>query len=151
LTTTNKKRILIVCGGNTCRSPMAKTILEHKLKASGASRGFDIDSAAYNGPTYGGASTNAREAIKRMYGQDLLASHKAKKLTSELAEQADLILVMTARMKTGLPSGKTWTLKEYAGVPGDVDDPFGGDLGSYISCAQGIADAMDGIAARLLA
>jgi ribose 5-phosphate isomerase B len=110
---------------------------------------LDIDSAAYDGPTYAGANPHAREAIKKMCGKDLLDSHKAKKLTNDLAKQADLILVMTARMKTGLPSGKTWTLKEYAGVPGDVDDPFGGDLGSYISCAHGIADIIGGVTARL--
>jgi phosphohistidine swiveling domain-containing protein len=36
----DRKRILIVCGGNTCRSPMAKAILEQKFKASGALGGF---------------------------------------------------------------------------------------------------------------
>lgn len=98
-----KKRILFVCGGNTCRSPMAKVILEQMLKAKGQLDRFEIVSAAYGSPTYEGASNNAREAIKKLFGADLLASHRAKKLTPDLIEQADLILVMEARMKKGFP------------------------------------------------
>lgn len=93
---------------------------------------------------------NARAAIKQLSGQDILASHKAKKLTSELAEKADLILVMGARMKKGLPAGKTWTLKEYAGGSGDVKDPFGGSLEVYLECASEISTALDGAVAKLL-
>ncbi len=145
----SKKRVLLVCGGNTCRSPMAKVILEQKLKALGKLDRFEIDSAAYDGPTYPGASDNAREAIKKLFSQDLLASHKAKKLTPELAERADLILVMGARMKNGLPQGKTWTLKEYAGGSGDVADPFGDSLEGYLKCAHDISDALELMVTKL--
>jgi protein-tyrosine-phosphatase len=145
----NRKRILLICGGNTCRSPMAKVILEQKLQALGSLDRFEIDSAAYDGPTYPVASDNAREAIKKLFGQDLLASHKAKKLTPELIERADLILVMKTKMKKGLPHGKTWTLKEYAGGSGDVADPFGSSLESYLKCAYEISDALEHIVTKL--
>jgi protein-tyrosine-phosphatase len=146
---TDRKKILIVCGGNTCRSPMAKVILEQKLKAIGESHKFEIDSAAYDGPTYAGASINAQEAIKKMFGHDLLGSHRAKKLTKELAEQADLILVMGARMKKGLPPRKTWTLREYAGSSGDVADPFGGNMDVYTRCAHEISSLLETIVSKL--
>lgn len=149
-TQTNKKIILLVCGGNTCRSPMVKVILEQKLKKLGKQDKFDVDSAAYDGPTFAGASENARAAIKQLFGQDLLASHKAKKLTPELAEKADLILVMGTRMKEGLPKKKTWTLKEYAGGSGDVKDPFGNSLQTYLECASEISTVLDGVAAKLV-
>lgn len=144
-----KKRILFVCGGNTCRSPMAKVILEQKLKTRGQLDMFEVDSAAYGYPTYPGVSSNAREAVKKLLGDDLLAGHKAKKLTPDHMEGADLILVMEARMKKGLPQGKTWTLKEYAGGSGDVVDPFRGSLNTYLRCAQEISTALEDVLPKL--
>ena len=111
---------------------------------------FEIDSAAYDGPTYQGASNNARDAVKKLFGVDLLATHKAKKLTPDLVEWADLILVMGARMKKGLPPSKTWTLKEFAGGSGDVADPFRGNLDVYLACAREILGALEGILPKLV-
>jgi len=124
-------------------------MLEQKLAARGLLDKFEVDSAAYDGPTYEGASSNAREAVKKLLGNDLLASHKAKKLTPELVERADLILVMGARKKGGLPPGKTWTLKKYAGGSGDIADPFGGNLNVYLKCAQEISSALEAIVPKL--
>ena len=140
-----KSKILFVCGGNTCRSPMAKAIMVEKLKGRGLLDKYEIDSAAYDGPTSSGASSNAKEAIKKLYGDDLLASHKAKKLTPELIAWADLILVTGARMKKGLSQEKTFTLRESAGELGDIADPFGGGLDIYLECAREMSDILDKI------
>ena len=145
-----KKRILIVCSGNTCRSPMAKVILEQKLKERGQLDRFEIDSAAFDVPTYDVANENARAAIKKIYGQDLLASHKSKNITTELTEQADLILAMTGAINNKLPPEKSWTLKEYAGSSGDISDPFGKNLESYLECANQISGLMDSIVEKLV-
>ncbi|MCR4393531.1 MAG: hypothetical protein NUV31_04065 [Dehalococcoidales bacterium] len=145
-----KKKILLVCGGNTCRSPMAKVIFEQKLKAIGKHNEFVIDSAAYDSPTYPDASQPAREAIKKLYGADLLASHRSKKLTPDLAKEADLILVMSSRMKENLPPEKTYTLKEYAGDAGSIADPFGRDVKTYLKTAQEISNAIDKIIPKLM-
>jgi len=144
-----KKRILLVCGGNTCRSPMAKVILEQKLKAKGKLGAFTIDSAAYGYSTYQGASVDARGAIKELYGEDFLVSHTTKRLTPDLVEQADLILVMEEEMKEGLPPNKTWTLKEYAGGTGDVADPFGGTLSTYLECAKELSSLLEKVLLKL--
>ena len=128
---------------------MAKVILEQKLESVGRLTDFELDSAAYDVPTDGQASANAREAIKRLYKDDLLAPHKPKKLTPDLVEKADLILVATRRMKVGLPEGKTWNLKEYAGESGDVADPYGGDVDVYLECASEISRALDEILPKL--
>ena len=144
-----RKRILLVCGGNTCRSPMVKVILEQKLKEGGQLHRFEIDSAAFDGTNHSGASKNARAAVKKIYGQDLLASHEAKNLTTELLEKADLVLAMTERIKNGLPQGKSWTLKEYAGSSGDISDPFGKNLESYLKCAYEISDLLDSVVEKL--
>ena len=144
-----RKGILLVCSGNTCRSPMAKVILEQKLKERGQLDRFEIDSAAFGNPTYDVASEYARAAIKQIYGQDLLVTHKSKKLTDELTEQADIILAMTGAIKKGLQPEKSWTLKEYAGSSGDISDPHGGNLERYLECAREISDLMDRIVTKL--
>lgn len=148
-TKSGKKMILLVCGGNTCRSPMAKVILEQKLKERGQLDRFAIDSAAFGPPTDDVVSENARAAIKKIYGQDLLVSHKSKKGTPDLKEQADLILAMTGLIKNGLPKGKSWTLKEYAGGSGDISDPFGKNLEGYLEYAYEISGLMDIIVEKL--
>lgn len=124
----NRKRILIVCGGNTCRSPMAKVILEQMLKGKGLERQFEVDSAAYRGPDGTSAHPFARETIKELYGADLLADHVPKKLTDEMAEKADLIIVMEDYMKYRLSAQKVVVL----GIP----DPFGPIEEKYGECAQ---------------
>lgn len=145
-----KKTILFVCSGNTCRSPMAKVILEQKLKDLGKWGHFTVQSASCSTPTSTEASFYAREAIKTLYGEDLLACHKPKSLTPELIEKADLILVMTGVMKHGLPLTKTYTLKEYGHGIGDIMDPFGSDPGCYLECAEELSKSLDNVAARLL-
>jgi len=121
-----KQRIVFVCGGNTCRSPMAKVILEQKLTELGKADQFDVDSAAHGAPTLPTATKEAREAMVTLYGNDLLALHQSKRMTTDLMQQADLILVMDDRMKEGLPAYKTYTLLEYAGSKGNIPDPYGG-------------------------
>lgn len=128
---------------------MAKVILEQMLEVKGQLHKFEVDSAAYDSPTHEGASNNACEAIKKLFGADLLILHKAKKLTPDLIEQADVILVMGARMKRALPPGRTWTLKEFAGGSGDVADPFGGNLNVYLKCAYEISSALEAIVSKL--
>jgi protein-tyrosine-phosphatase len=142
----------VICSGNTCRSPMAKVILEQKLKSLGSIDDFEIDSAAYDRPTYGAATKEAREAIKRLYGDDLLASHRSKALMKDLIRRAELILVMCTRMKAHLPPEKTDAFKEYAGEKGDTDihDPSGGDEDTYFRLANEMSQLADRIVQRLL-
>ncbi len=146
----SKETILLICSGNTCRSPMAKVILEHKLKDLAKLGQFSLQSAARYAPNNPEASFYARETIKTLYGHDLLAAHKPKSLTRELTEKADLILVMTDGMKYGLPPAKTYSVKEYGGGAGDVMDPFGGDLDCYLECANELSSIIEKVVARLL-
>lgn len=147
---THKLRVLFVCGGNTCRSPMAKVLLTEKLRETGKLNLYAVDSAAKDIPTFKEASPGAREAVKHILGDDLLANHQAKQLTGEMAEQADIILVMRNRMKKGLPADKTWTLKEYAGGSGEIEDPMTSNKPeAYLKCAQEISSCIDKIALRL--
>ncbi|MBT9141074.1 MAG: Protein-arginine-phosphatase [Dehalococcoidia bacterium] len=126
----NRKKILIVCGGNTCRSPMAKVILEQMLKSKGLEKLFKVDSAAYRGSDGTSAHPNARATIKELYGADLLADHIPKKLTDKMAEGAHLIIVMEEYMKSRLPAQKVVVL--------GVSDPFGPNIEKYRECVKRI-------------
>ena len=138
-----QKTILFVCSGNTCRSTMAKVIMEQKLKELVALGQFMVDSAACDTPTCTKANPYAREAMKTIYGEDLLAAYESKSLTPKLIKKADLILVMAGVMKHGLPCAKTYTVKEYGGERGDIMDPFGSDLDCYLECAKELSKAID--------
>jgi protein-tyrosine-phosphatase len=136
----NMKRVLFVCGGNTCRSPMAKAILEQMLKERGLERKILVDSAAKGIPTHPTASNNARQAIKELYGKDLLANHKPKPINNLNLNNCNLILTMQKHHKNDLPPNKTYTLKEYAGHKQDIDiqDPYGENLQEYRKCRDQI-------------
>jgi len=54
------KKILLVYAGNTCHSPIAKIILEQRLKSEGLAKQFKLDSAAYGEPSGISAHPNAQ-------------------------------------------------------------------------------------------
>ena len=140
--------ILFVCTGNTCRSPIAaalfnKIALEKDLDGRIESAGiFAMDGAP--------ASAGAHHAMKK-YGIDL-EEHRAKSITPELLKQCDLVLTMTEGHKAQLlpyAEGKVFTLLEYAGLPGDIADPFGGSNEVYDACAEEIWCALLKVAERI--
>ncbi len=131
------KRILIVCGGNTCRSPMAKVILEQMLKSEGLEKQFKVDSAAYGEPSGTSAHPNAQQVIKELYGIDLLASHIPKKLTKAMVDEADLIIVMEDYMKANLPANKVIVL--------EISDPFNSNKEIYKACADAIKQSFENV------
>ncbi len=136
-------KILIVCGGNTDRSPMAKVIPEQLLKERGLSGSFIVDSAARDQPTLATASSKARDTIKWMYNADLLANHKSKSVSDIDLNSYKLILTMTNMQKEGLPAPNTHTLKEYAGLSGDIDDPYCRLTEVYWECATEIKSCLE--------
>jgi len=92
-----KKKILIVCTGNTCRSPMVAAWLKSLLKEKKVDGFYDIDSCGVYAPFSIGASKDA-VCILEDEGLDL-SSHRSKSLTRVLAEEADKIVVMSSEHK----------------------------------------------------
>lgn len=140
--------LLFVCTGNTCRSPMCEGYLKHLCEKAGM-RTIAVASAGLSAGTGGQpASANAVSAV-RASGVDL-SGHRNRPLTKKMAEQADLILVMTRthRLLLGsmLPGAleKTHLLLEFAGRNNaDVADPYGGSQETYDACFAEMKQALD--------
>jgi len=155
-----KSRMLVyVSSGGTCRDPMAKVITTKLLENRKLNHPLQIKAAALGPLSKSQASYAARYVIKEMYNEDLLAQHKPELLTLETVEQADLILVMDETLLTTpgktLPKGKTFLLKEFFGLKGDIEDPFpdGKDeatLSRYRECAKEIQDVIGNNIDRLI-
>ena len=130
-------RVFFVCSGNTCRSPLAEAIARNAFGEIGEN-GFEFASAGTFAEDGTFASPGSLE-VARENGLDLEA-FQSRRLSAELLDAADLILVMELAHRSGvlghspLADTRTFLLGELAGRDSSdaaVPDPFGGSIDSY--------------------
>ncbi len=133
-------KILFVCTGNTCRSPMAegllkKLISKNNMIAEVASAGIFAND---------GVSVSDKAVVACAEKGVNISEYISKGISKKLLMEVDLVLTMTRAHKQVLLqkvpeiSDKIYTLKEYNGRTQslDVQDPFGQNLESYRRCAD---------------
>ncbi|MBR5547559.1 MAG: low molecular weight protein arginine phosphatase [Clostridia bacterium] len=141
------KRILFVCTGNTCRSPMAECMLR-ALLADQHQNDIQVLSAGTYALSGAPASLGAQRAVQRR-GLSL-ADHKSRAVTGVLLESCDLIVGLTKnhvlQLRMMYPQCQTPMI--FFGDP-PVSDPYGGDDTAYEQAARDIQRQLPALLQKL--
>ena len=127
------KKVIFVCTGNTCRSPMAEAIFRRMNTDE------DIDVCSRGLVVLFPEPLNPKAEIVLKKHDLELSNHVAKGLKQSDIDENTLILTMTAAHKKKVAelfpeAADVYTIKEFAGEMGDVIDPYGGSLLDYEDC-----------------
>jgi protein-tyrosine phosphatase len=149
--------VLLVCTGNTCRSPMAEVLMRQRLAhrigcklEELEARGVMVCSAGV-AASPGCPPTAEAVAVMREHGLDL-AQHEAQPLTEQLVRHADMILAMTAghwQAIVGHWPGAADRTRLLLPDQMDVADPIGRPVDAYRHCAEQLKLGVDFHAERI--
>lgn len=124
-------KILFICHGNICRSPMAEMVMKHLVKEQGLSDLFKIDSAAVSTEEIGnGIYPPAKKVLTRH--NIPFTNHQSRQVTHKDYDSYDLLICMDSSnmrlLRYFIPENdyadKVHLLMEYTGLYRDVADPW---------------------------
>ncbi len=148
------RRVLFVCTGNLCRSPLAAALFLQEIRARGAA----LEAASVGIYASPGAQP-PWEIVQLAREEDLdLSGHSARSVSREAFEAAVLVIVMerghvyALRSLYGVEEGKLRMLSEF--IPGrargtDIADPFERSLADYRACLARIREGLAGLLRHL--
>lgn len=146
------KRILFVCHGNICRSPMAEYIFNDMVKKRGIT-GIISESAATSTEELGNGVHRGTSAILRRLGIDCSAK-RARLMNAGDLEKFDLIIGMDSanirnikRIAGEKYNEKIFRLLDFSDDPRDISDPW--YTGDFESTYRDVAEGCEGILKRI--
>ena len=148
-------RILYVCHGNICRSPMAEFVMKALVRSRGLEEEYHIESAAVSDEETGNPIYPPAKRCLTQHGVHFDNSKTARKITQADYARFDRIICMDAsnlrlirRIIPSDPEGKIHLLMSYTGRSRDVADPW--YTGDFETTFQDILEGCEAmLAARL--
>jgi protein-tyrosine phosphatase len=140
-------RILTVCIGNVCRSPLAERLLRSRLEDAGLGASYDVTSAGLRGVVGHPMEPTAAAELVRLGGDP--EGFVARRLTPQLLAQADLVLTATTdirrRVVEEAPTAmrRTFTLRELALLVGGSSSGTPTDLVADCARRRGVLAGVD--------
>ncbi|MGP1272636.1 MAG: low molecular weight protein-tyrosine-phosphatase [Phycisphaerales bacterium] len=131
----SRTRLLFVCLGNICRSPLAEGVFLHQAAAAGLADRFVVDSAGTGGWHAGSLADPRSRAVAARRG--IVLATRARQVVAEEHDAWDLVLAMDARNRDdlvalGFARDRVRLMRSFEtpGCAADVPDPYyGGDKG----------------------
>jgi protein-tyrosine-phosphatase len=145
------KKVLFVCMGNICRSPMAEGLMIERLRQEG--RQYLSVSSAGIFATPGNPPEPFAIQVTREAGVDI-SGHRARVVNNENLSWADIVLVMESGQRGFISmafpqqSAKVALLGDFnrcQGEGGEIGDPYGSSVEVYRACFEEIGEAIDGL------
>lgn len=134
------KKVLFVCSGNTCRSPMAMEMFNNIVKKK------NVNAVAFSAGLYAMDGVDFSEnSVKALQEYGIILKGESRQVTEDMLRKSDYVFGLTNLIGLEIIS----TFPEYAEkvyrFPEEVSDPFGGDVGMYKICLVKITAGIEKI------
>ena len=127
----NPIKVLFICHGNICRSPMAEIIFKHLVHETGLDDSFHIESAGVSPEEWGNPIYSFAQREIEKHGLKVDRTKHARAVGRDEYDDWDCFIVMERSNERGLlrifggdPQNKIHYMMEYTDTPGDVEDPW---------------------------
>jgi protein-tyrosine-phosphatase len=150
-----RMRILFVCTGNTCRSPLSEAIARKIAIERGLT---DVEAMSAGTSAHDGAPASDGSLLVGLERNMDLGGHRAQTLNRDLVRQADLILAMgphhLERIEALGGAGRSYLLSDYASHGASsrpISDPIGAELDVYRATADELEEEIRRVLDRITA